>query len=354
MGFFHQTKISLPVTWVVILISVVLTGTSIAQGNLVPNPGFEQMDHCFDASKDYLNGVKFWKQAIGVRPLYLSDCFKNNGMGQAYMDEPYARTGQASIAFYLLNLEKPGYRMFLQNRLTEPLKKGRLYQVEFYVKRIKGSNLEVYQVGMYLSTDSIHQYQQVRLIRPQVEHDSPEPLTNQWTKISGEYKANGGELYLVIGNFYPQAETQYRVVHRQETEGHFNVAYYFIDDVSVNEVAEVMKAGQTITLQDILFEVESTELARQAHQGLAPLLSFLKGNPTSEILISGHTDNTGDEDFNQRLSLGRAMAVKTYLVSQGTEPKRIKTQGLGSTLPIVSNTTREMRSKNRRVEILIQ
>src|SRR5207247_1239129 len=73
-----------------------------------------------------------------------------------------------------------------------------------------------------------------------------------------------------------------------------------------------------------------------------------------KVVIRGHTDNTGTPDWNTRLSLMRADAVKAYLVSAGIDGERLTSEGRGSASPVVPNTTSAGRARNRRVEIKAQ
>jgi OOP family OmpA-OmpF porin len=70
-----------------------------------------------------------------------------------------------------------------------------------------------------------------------------------------------------------------------------------------------------------------------------------------KVRITGYTDNTGTADYNTKLSLQRAEAVRDYLISIGVDPKKMEVSGAGETKPIADNTTKEGREKNRRVEI---
>jgi OOP family OmpA-OmpF porin len=70
-----------------------------------------------------------------------------------------------------------------------------------------------------------------------------------------------------------------------------------------------------------------------------------------KVLISGHTDNVGDPDYNMKLSLKRAEAVRDYLISLGADPKKLQVIGEGMNRPIADNSTKEGRAKNRRVEV---
>jgi OOP family OmpA-OmpF porin len=89
--------------------------------------------------------------------------------------------------------------------------------------------------------------------------------------------------------------------------------------------------------------------------------SFESLNELSEVLnkvnwnliLSGHTDNVGSEDFNLKLSTKRAEAVKNYLINKGIAAERITAKGFGETMPIAPNDTEENRAINRRVEFFI-
>jgi OOP family OmpA-OmpF porin len=71
------------------------------------------------------------------------------------------------------------------------------------------------------------------------------------------------------------------------------------------------------------------------------------------LILSGHTDNVGSEDFNLKLSSKRAEAVKNYLINKGIAAERITAKGFGETMPIAPNDTEENRAINRRVEFFI-
>ncbi len=75
--------------------------------------------------------------------------------------------------------------------------------------------------------------------------------------------------------------------------------------------------------------------------------------PKLTLEISGHTDNVGDEEYNQELSLKRANAVVNYLVKNGISSDRFKTKGYGFSMPIADNDTESGRQQNRRSEIKI-
>jgi len=117
--------------------------------------------------------------------------------------------------------------------------------------------------------------------------------------------------------------------------------------------APTPKRDSLIVLGEVLFEVNSYKLKPDLYPELDSLVSFMKSNPSTKIEISGHTDATGNEAHNRRLSENRADAVAEYIVDKGIETSRVSFNGFGSSKPIASNNDPKGRRKNRRVEILI-
>jgi len=120
--------------------------------------------------------------------------------------------------------------------------------------------------------------------------------------------------------------------------------------------ATITRQGEGIIINfdsGILFDVGKADIKPEAQTNLQNLAVSLGKNPETDILIIGHTDNTGDGNNNIDLSVQRAAAVKTYLVSNEVKASRLKIDGRGSTEPIADNNTAAGRALNRRVEIVI-
>ncbi len=110
----------------------------------------------------------------------------------------------------------------------------------------------------------------------------------------------------------------------------------------------------TVTFKsDYLFAVNSSTLLPGAYDELERVSKVLQQYPETTIRISGHTDSTGSESYNQTLSERRANAVKNTLVGMGVNPARLTTIGYGESKPVASNSTEAGRQQNRRVEIRI-
>ena len=102
---------------------------------------------------------------------------------------------------------------------------------------------------------------------------------------------------------------------------------------------------------DVFFDFDKAVLKPEGKAKLDELVAKLKGINLEVIIAIVHTDSIGSVEYNLKLSVRRAEAVKAYLVSKGIEPNRIYTEGKGKAQPIADNRTAEGRAKNRRVEI---
>lgn len=120
------------------------------------------------------------------------------------------------------------------------------------------------------------------------------------------------------------------------------------------EAAEVERVGEGIKVtfdSGLLFAIDKSTLNPASKANLDSLAKTLNKYEDTNIVIDGHTDNTGTEKHNMALSIDRANTVEKYLRNLGVSASRITTNGFGETLPKVSNDTPEGRSQNRRVEI---
>ena len=110
----------------------------------------------------------------------------------------------------------------------------------------------------------------------------------------------------------------------------------------------------TVTFKsDYLFAVNSSTLLPGAQSELQRVATVIRQYPETNIQIAGHTDSTGSEDYNRRLSEQRAESVKTALIGMGVNPSRLTTLGYGESRPVARNNTEGGRQQNRRVEVRI-
>lgn len=111
--------------------------------------------------------------------------------------------------------------------------------------------------------------------------------------------------------------------------------------------------GLVVNMGDVLFDTGKAELRSPAREALARLSGIVLNYPQLRLDIEGHTDSTGSDELNQRLSEQRAEAVQQYLANQGLEAGQLSAKGLGKSMPVADNATAAGRQKNRRVEIIV-
>ena len=111
---------------------------------------------------------------------------------------------------------------------------------------------------------------------------------------------------------------------------------------------------QTLVLKGIFFDVDDYRLRPESYPELRQLVVFLKQNPEVKIEISGHTDNTGSDQHNYRLSENRAFEVYKYLFLNHIQKERMEYKGYGKDRPLRTNDTEEGRKENRRTEIRVR
>ena len=119
----------------------------------------------------------------------------------------------------------------------------------------------------------------------------------------------------------------------------------------------VTRDGDNIILNmpsNITFDTDSFALKGQFQNTLDSVVLVLDEYKSTMITVTGHTDSTGSEAYNQKLSQQRALAVASYLSSKGVADQRLAASGYGEAFPIASNNTPTGRAQNRRVEVQLE
>ena len=136
------------------------------------------------------------------------------------------------------------------------------------------------------------------------------------------------------------------------------------EHIDLNEITEItdiqqdlfltpIEKGVAISLNNIFFEFDRSDLRTSSYAELDRILKLLESDKISSIEISGHTDSVGDDDYNLELSKRRAWSVYSYFIANGISASRLESVGYGETLPLAPNDTADNRRKNRRVEFKI-
>ncbi|MFT6302997.1 MAG: outer membrane protein OmpA-like peptidoglycan-associated protein [Granulosicoccus sp.] len=182
--------------------------------------------------------------------------------------------------------------------------------------------------------------------------------TQQYVNNSGfntlNIGVNGREI-TVTGTSDGQLSLDNLISGIQQIEGVRSVRQ---DVTVIDAVAESATRTQSfltslalIRTASVAFEPGSSSFAQSSGAALAELARLMTAYPDTRIRIEGHTDNTGPESVNLRLSRQRAQAVASYLSSRGVADNRLIAKGYGSTQPIDDNFTDAGRARNRRIEI---
>lgn len=119
---------------------------------------------------------------------------------------------------------------------------------------------------------------------------------------------------------------------------------------------ERVEDGIVLTFDEksgVYFATNKSNINEASQETLDKLAAIFNEYGDTNILVVGHTDSTGNDDYNMKLSKERATSVSNYLVSKGVSSGRITTEWFGETQPMYDNSTAEGRSKNRRVNIAI-
>lgn len=359
----------------ILLLIILLQALTAFSQNLVPNPSFEAYTTC---PGDYTQNplefrVKDWKSASLGTPDYFNICSKGEAdvpYNWAGVSDPYEGNGYAGL-YVWMNAAKD-YREYLQCQLLEPLLQDSIYDIEFHFKLSSYSKFSIDRIGLLLSNELVNvNHDRVLSSVPTLSVIQDSALTKEtgyWETARLEYRAKGGEQFLVIGNFFDNATTHsYSIQFRPASQMMLaNSAYYYIDDVKVipqYKLRELMKEqvpefiasktelNTTYILKNIQFEFNSYRLHPNSYRELDFLVNWLDEHSTVIVRLSGHTDDVGSDNYNLTLSQNRAKTVARYLISQGIAASRIETSGYGKTKPIAEGTTEVARSLNRRVEV---
>ncbi|MBL7910539.1 MAG: OmpA family protein [Bacteroidia bacterium] len=124
-------------------------------------------------------------------------------------------------------------------------------------------------------------------------------------------------------------------------------------EISKNLLLSPIETGQVIRINNIFFETGKSVLKQESFFELDNLAKLLTDNPSMEIFIAGHTDNVGNDEYNNKLSKERAAAVVTYLTGKNIIATRLTSDGFGKTKPVADNSNEDGKALNRRVEFTI-
>ena len=174
---------------------------------------------------------------------------------------------------------------------------------------------------------------------------------DNWRNVDGEVWMNGTREYCWRDNFWTPATAMY------DCDGALKRPVAIVVQPPLQPAppppppAPVPSSEKVTYAADAFFDFDKATLKPAAKEKLDELVSKTKDINLEVIIAVGHTDSVGTDAYNQKLSVRRAEAIKTYLVSKGIEANRVYTEGKGEKQPVADNKTAAGRAKNRRVEI---
>lgn len=116
--------------------------------------------------------------------------------------------------------------------------------------------------------------------------------------------------------------------------------------------AKQTERGMVLTLGDVLFDTGAATLKPGANAQMERIAQFMQKNPEAKVMVEGHTDSRGSDQYNEELSQRRAQAVQDALATRGVDRSRVEAIGRGEAYPVASNDTPAGRQQNRRVELV--
>lgn len=205
--------------------------------NLVPNGDFEQYISCPNAPGQ-VDSCLFWTTPTTGSPDYFNTCGTSPaGVPSNLAGYQTPHSGEAYCGLALYAGPTPSYREYIEVSLTSPLVANQIYLFQMYVCVSDNSRFSSDDFGVYFSNTLVSGITSALFFfSPQITNTVGfYPDTMNWTLVSGNYTANGGEQYLIIGNFKNDINTS----TIQVSNSPFTYAYLLVDDVSLSQVTGV-------------------------------------------------------------------------------------------------------------------
>jgi OOP family OmpA-OmpF porin len=336
--------------------------------------------------------VEDWDAYTVIKPDYFEAGNEEAEIGvpsniYGYQD---AHSGSHYAGITAFSYDPKIYRSYIFTQLREPLEKGKMYCVKFYVSLSENSKFGVADLSAYQTrkpNEDIETKMNIYL-DAQVKNNLQRVFKNtrSWELVCNVYTSLGKEDFLVIGNFVPDSKTVSENVPAPPglKEPQFQMAYYYIDDVSVvpidnysqcncnakkergpdviyskaSTIDENSSPSDIALNSTIYFGYLKTDLNASAQADLDRLADMLNANPSYRLKITGFTDKEEAEEAKEdpnydNVSRDRAYKAIDYLASKGISKSRLEAYGLGDSSPASLGKTPLAMAKNRRVEFVL-
>ncbi|MFB0926066.1 MAG: OmpA family protein, partial [Vicingaceae bacterium] len=342
------------------LFSIIVYSSTLAQvenKNIVKNPSFEDHFSC-PKKRNKTNAINSLPDWSGyMTPDHFSMCSKQKTSVPINFAGVMMPADGKSYAGIIVNSGKNNYTEFLKQQLSTPLIKGQWYCCKFYCAKALNAKIATQSPQIMFNRkdkfnakkifQSYHKTnRKFNILAKQSALSANTKIvenTTSWTLVCGTYQAAGNETNFYIGK-HNLEDDPYSLVNGS-VKSTLNSAYYLIDNVSIVPILDPTQCNCTkdslitnpiydtindviienvdtfilptpidpVVLEHIIFNTSEAKLLPQSDSVLNYLLNLLITHPNIKIQITGHTDNTGLEKQNIKLSEKRALAVTSYL-----------------------------------------
>lgn len=346
--------------------------------NLIPDSSFE-VNKRIPIIYSEIDASKFWSRpSLGTSDLYCKCSRKqskyslvnvpNNPMG--------SQNAHSGVCYAGIFAHSHGsYREYLQTELREPLEANAVYLITAHISLADYSRASINKFGVAFSKKRVKHTTTgiiTNLNATYFKTDSTSLCdTTKWQQITLEYKALGGENFIILGSFEVNTIEKTMVIAPKEAHTRINQsthrdAYYYVDDICLRKIRDEplitddwiesyetkpdTATRKNYTATSILFESNNYHIKEIYKIQLDALVTYLKTNTSFCLQIEGHTDKTGSKKANQILSEKRAFEVYNYFLRNKIEPIRLTWRGLSASKPTSAEEIDALKM-NRRVEI---
>jgi outer membrane protein OmpA-like peptidoglycan-associated protein len=373
--------------WVEILhlacFSMFLISGTFSQ-SLLNNHSFEQIDSNLQQDCSiglgYLDALSVWKGLNTVDLVHQDFPFTNRSGIQKIVPH----TGKAMVGLYLIDCGEGWLPEYLFQRLLVSVKKGKKYRLSFYLHFRSRDGFYPHQISFNLSDENpctVRIAKELKGEKVNIEIESSKRSDDSWLFFSKEFVAASDASYIVFGSF----ENQPKLIRKKGKDLEKGI-YVFLDDIDMVDleyIAPTPDVSTTLTEQAVNQPdtiASKMVVSRQDTLTPFPLLTDFGALPTvsfeynsfsinpyfqkilsetaanllqqgCQVVVTGHTDNTGSDEYNEKLAYKRAQAVADFLMSKSLPKERIIIVSQGSKKPLALGEDEFSRSMNRRVEI---
>lgn len=358
------------------------------QFEMIENGGFELAETGEMKKFHWLELADGWRSATYIKADLFSEGAK--GAGQSIPKNEYGTQatidGSNYAGFRAYSKDPKKERTYIGRNLVKQMEKNKTYCIKINVSLADLSRYAVNNIGVNVTKSRVQTGNDKSIIAPNFQiRQVLNPVISEregWATICGTYTANGGEGAIIIGCFAEDDDLKIEKMTKPkgETETQILDAYYYLENVEVNEVEssamcicgdeeikevviysppfmdfDALSTEEKIVNSTVYFGQESASISAVAERDLETFAEFLKANSSIKLKLTGHMDLVEFEDSKTKSRLTdigarRAENIITFFVERGIDRSRFTVQDKAASTPLSKYKTPMQLAKNRRVE----